>query len=222
VSSPITAMLRREWARTEAQIKAKAPKSEDWNRFYEAARGLIAIDPEFRHRLKSPDARSRLLNGPIDTPAAEDRLRKHLLHSMRSASKYFKAKDDATSGFRGLMAFLTAAVLTADRVDRDALNQVSGQLFELRKYIERTRRREHGRRARADVDPAAVQWVEEKAREWRENNPKATQNEGLKHLYSESKKAAVLIVLARKNGKSRLWPNVPALRAWMYRNKLRI
>jgi hypothetical protein len=211
MTNPVTDVFRR----AAEQHLASLATPEDHLRFLEAARGLLAVDPDLKKRLGSR-ARSRLVNGPIETALAQRTLLSELRRSVASTLKDLdEVGDDDRSAtvvaLRGLMTWITVKGLMPGPHDLAALQTATGLLWRLKGEIETLNQRiTGGTRTRAH-DPREG-WVRSKAKAWREGHPSNRPADGYRSLYRIAKKEQI----------TPLWTDTNALRGWMSRRGIKI
>jgi hypothetical protein len=227
LSRSIADVFREHGAAAPALARAKASLATeaDHRRFLDAARKLLDLDPVFRKRpLKK---RTKMLTGPIDTPAAEQRIVAELHDAMaRLVQEGLRAPDDPRfylSATRLLMANLVTKGLasgctnTPSAQHREVL--LDATLFLREAWddcVAAQRKTRGGLRSndanKKDSDRAREDWLRTRAREWRERRPDARQSEGWQWLHNQVKKQKEITA----------WSTQVALRSWANRKGIRI
>jgi hypothetical protein len=159
---------------------ASIPTTEDWRRFLEAARAILALDGETK-RL-SRGRRSALLNAPIENAdqeaaiigALEPALTRVLDSWRKSAGFDPESIEARLLMLRALMARLTAGGLNGAQ-DKNTLREATLQLRELGSLGEFSSRAKDGAKAHAwpkegsEADKARAQRLRSEAQKLRKN-----------------------------------------------------
>jgi hypothetical protein len=210
-----------------AELGAKLlSTTKDEARFLEAARDVLATDPELKRRL-NPRTRKQLLNGPIDSPAWKAALLAQVWRALprgtkdlESAANIWRAlpsktapKVAAVAGLRILTAYLITRGLN-EAVSRDTLLSAALFLRESQREIERLQPSiTGGIRTERPVGPdPAVEWARQALAEWRAKNPEKLKSPGIRLLYNNQ---------ARKHYPKR-WRDWKSFRSWINRNKIAV
>ena len=183
------------------------PTPEDEARFLEAARDILATDPELKRQLKSR-MRAKVFKGPIDTPARQAAVRAEIRRLLP-----YVTKDGAATV--AVLRILTACLIIrglngADH--RSTLLNAALFLREKRREIETLQRQAWDAtrpKRRAGSDSATVKWARDMAAEWRANNPRKPKTEGASWLFKR----------ALKQDRT-CCRTVESFRVWTYRNRV--
>jgi hypothetical protein len=195
------------------------PSADDHARFLDAARGLLAVDPNLRS-LKSR-ARSKLVSKPIKRKSEQAAVLAELWHAVVRAAgqdnlRELHGKNETVAkmaALRVLMAYLIAKGLTRPTTDRRTLLDAAMLLLERRGDIEGLLRKDWGGRKPVRQDPATRKWVQAATKAFRERKPKASKADIARWVHTE----------ARRRGKGKCkWRNPEHLRTWMYKQGIEI
>jgi hypothetical protein len=201
---------------------------EDKAEFRDAARDLLAADPELKRQLK-PLTRAQLLNGPIDTPAWQAALLAQVQRALPHETKDGELPAlfaqirralppkaaTATAAIVGLR-ILTAYLITrgfARSVPSNIVLKAALFLRKSQRQIETLQRQiSGGSRTKRHVgsDPA-VEWARHAWADWRGRNSTKPKTQGAQVLYRQ----------ARKRYPTR-WRNAESFRVWLHRNGVAI
>jgi len=186
--------------------------------FFEAARSLLATDPDLVGRIQKARQRKKLRTDPVKTLGEEELVLVEIWLSIRNATNYdpntlLLPNNHAAilRGLRLLMAFLVAKGLFSPNSDPLALRRAQAFLIESRSDANKLRRQVNGAVRHEPRDGSALAWLRAAAPLWRRRNPNASSSAG----------AMWLVTQARKQG-IHTWRNSESLRVSAYKNRIRI
>ena len=214
-SGPLAKML---WELAEQSAAPIYPGVNDWNCFWEAARGIFADDPDLKRC--SRRVRTTVMRAPAITAFARAALRDEIVRSAEGVMCGFRFRP--ISNNRGAVAEITSLRLSAAcvivsvcgcaSIEPSTLKEATLQLREMWSDVGMLNDKEHGGRWRHSKrhgphHTTMVTRMRKEASEWRAANPGKPKASGYRRL----------IALAKREG-LKTFKNAEFLRSWMNRN----
>lgn len=206
--SALTDVIRRAGAARLAYLAVPAP-----DEFFEAARSLLATDPELVSLVKRARHRKKLVTDPVKTQNEKARVLAEIWQAVVRASDYDpntlllpNNRAAMRGGLRLLMAFLVAKGLFR-RSDPEALKGAQKFLIDARRDVTKLQRQIHGAKNQPP-DDGAIAWLRAAAPLMRQKYPNAPATSIARWLFVQAGKEDVtrwadsetVRVTAYKNG----------------------
>lgn len=182
--------------------------------FLDAARSLLAADPELPRIIRTSRQRRRLISGPLRTPAERglvfDEIWKAIARAAADAPLHLNNPAAILGAKRVLMAYLIAKGLRYGS-DPRALEGVQAFLVESRKEAGKLRRQINGARRGSPPDRRAIEWLRKTAPLWRQRKPNGSSSSGARWLFTRARRERIF-----------KWANYEFSRVSAYKNGIRI